>query len=67
MHLEKYYFPLAYCMVSLQLFRIFFWYWCFLNPIFSVPTIVVGNLSVGGTGKSPQIEYLIVYYRLNLR
>lgn len=24
-----------------------------------VPTIVVGNLSVGGTGKSPQIEYLI--------
>lgn len=26
---------------------------------FAVPTIVVGNLSVGGTGKSPQIEYLI--------
>lgn len=26
---------------------------------FDVPTIVVGNLSVGGTGKSPQIEYLI--------
>jgi tetraacyldisaccharide 4'-kinase len=26
---------------------------------FTVPTIVVGNLSVGGTGKSPQIEYLI--------
>jgi tetraacyldisaccharide 4'-kinase len=24
-----------------------------------IPTIVVGNLSVGGTGKSPQIEYLI--------
>jgi tetraacyldisaccharide 4'-kinase len=44
---------------SLQLFGIFFFYWCFLNPTFSVPTIVVGNLSVGGTGKSPQIEYLI--------
>ena len=26
---------------------------------FSLPVIAVGNLSVGGTGKSPQIEYLI--------
>ncbi len=26
---------------------------------FDIPTIVVGNLTVGGTGKSPQIEYLI--------
>ncbi len=26
---------------------------------FKLPVIAVGNLSVGGTGKSPQIEYLI--------
>ena len=26
---------------------------------FEIPTIVVGNISMGGTGKSPHIEYLI--------
>jgi len=26
---------------------------------FDIPVIAVGNLSVGGTGKSPQVEYLI--------
>lgn len=29
------------------------------STAFKIPTIVVGNLSVGGTGKTPQIEYLI--------
>jgi tetraacyldisaccharide 4'-kinase len=37
---------------------------CFDNGIlksyqFGIPIIAVGNLTVGGTGKSPQIEYLI--------
>ena len=31
----------------------------FKETTFQIPLLVVGNLSVGGTGKTPQIEYLI--------
>ena len=31
----------------------------FKSYVAPIPVIIVGNLSVGGTGKSPQIEYLI--------
>ncbi len=31
----------------------------FKSYAFDIPVIAVGNLSVGGTGKTPQIEYLI--------
>ena len=41
--------------LRLQLYR-----FGFLKSIkFSLPIISVGNLSVGGTGKSPHIEYLM--------
>ncbi len=34
---------------------------------FDIPVIVVGNLSVGGTGKTPQIEYLINLLKPNYK
>ena len=39
--------------------NLFFNMGVFKETSFQIPIIVVGNLSVGGTGKTPQIEYLI--------
>src|SRR5215204_4169856 len=30
---------------------------------FGLPIICVGNLSVGGTGKSPMVEYLVTHFK----
>lgn len=37
----------------------------FKSYSFSTPTVCVGNLSVGGTGKTPMIEYLIALLKEN--
>ncbi len=34
---------------------------------FKVPTIVVGNLNVGGTGKSPMVEYIVRLLKDNMQ
>ena len=39
----------------------------FKSVKFKTPTIVVGNLSVGGTGKTPQIEYLVRLLKNNYK
>lgn len=39
----------------------------FKHASFGLPVICVGNLSVGGTGKSPMVEYLVEKLKNNLR
>lgn len=58
--LRKILFPFAILYGLITSFRNFIFDNGFLKSyLFQVPVIVVGNLSVGGTGKTPQIEYLI--------
>ena len=58
--LRKILFPLAFLYWLITFIR----NWLYVKGIFksssfNIPIIAVGNLSVGGTGKTPQIEYLI--------
>ena len=58
--LRKILFPLAFLYWLITFIRN--WLYdkgIFKSYSFNIPIIAVGNLSVGGTGKTPQIEYLI--------
>jgi len=58
--LRKILFPFAVLYGMITAFRNFLFDKGILKSYsFDVPVIAVGNLSVGGTGKTPQIEYLI--------
>lgn len=58
--LRKLLFPFALIYGGVVYLRNFLYDISFLKSYsFNLPVIVVGNLSVGGTGKSPQTEYLI--------
>jgi tetraacyldisaccharide 4'-kinase len=39
----------------------------FRQIAFKIPVVVVGNLSLGGTGKTPQVEYLIRFLKNNYK
>src|SRR5919107_427153 len=39
----------------------------FKSASFGLPLICVGNLSVGGTGKSPMVEYLVLHLKSQFR
>jgi tetraacyldisaccharide 4'-kinase len=39
----------------------------FRQTAFKIPVVVVGNLSLGGTGKTPQVEYLIRFLKNNYK
>lgn len=52
--------PISFIYGSILYIRNKFYDWNLLNSKgFKLPTISVGNLSLGGTGKTPHIEYLI--------
>lgn len=58
--LRKIFFPLAFLYWLITFIRNWLYNMgVFKSYSFDVPIIAVGNLSVGGTGKTPQIEYLI--------
>lgn len=56
-------FPLSWLYGLVIFFRNKFYDWgVFKSESFSIPVICVGNITVGGTGKTPHVEYLIREY-----
>ncbi len=61
-------FPFAVLYGIVILFRNRLFDWGILkHTSFDIPVICVGNLSMGGTGKTPHVEYLIRLLRNNFR
>ena len=59
-------FSLLYDLVT-RIRNLFYDLGFFKSKSFSIPIIAVGNLSIGGTGKTPQIEYLIKILQNNYK
>lgn len=66
--LRKILFPFSLLYGGIAALRNYFYDWgWFESKSFDKPVICVGNLSVGGTGKSPMIELLIEFLRKDFR
>ena len=51
-------FALIYRCVAIVRNRLFDW-GVLKSKAYDVPVVVVGNITVGGTGKTPHVEYLV--------
>ncbi|MFT3993634.1 MAG: tetraacyldisaccharide 4'-kinase [Dysgonomonas sp.] len=59
-HINRWLLPFSWIYGSITFMRNKFFDWkIFKSEEFDIPVICVGNITVGGTGKTPHIEYLI--------
>ena len=64
--IHKWLYPVSWIYGAVVTVRNKLFDWGFLrSKSFGVPVICIGNLSVGGTGKTPHTEYLIKLLRDN--
>ena len=58
--INKWLLPLSHIYGAATYFRNKLFDWGILqSKSFNIPTICIGNISVGGTGKTPHTEYLV--------
>lgn len=63
------FFPISafYSLILLIRRRVFFTYGIFKRTSFDIPIICIGNLSMGGTGKTPHTEYITRLFKKDYR